>query len=454
MKKSTFSHYFAFIKKKYVEKKNMPFFKGGLGSLVIKFGNILLQFGVGVALARTLGVEAFGIYTFVFAVIKILAIPTELGLPNLLIRFIAQYHVQKNWKKIKGLLKFTTIAVIIISTVVISFTLISVNTGVLDLAIDKRETFMWGLALLPILALGSIRGASLRGLRYIILGLIPESLLRHAFFLGLLFIFFKLNDGNLSAAQSMSYQFFAALGAYLVGAFLLLKFLPTEAKKAKPKYELKKWIKVALPFLIIGGIQIIMGRIDVVILGILRTPIEVGIYEVAYKVAGLVFFSLSAITFVVGPYFSRYYSNNDVENLQKIATFSVLFSSIIAVLIALLLTMFGELFLGLIFGEEFQSSYKPMVILIIAQLYTVMVGSVATLLNMAGLERKVLVTMLLACIVNIALNLIFIPLIGVEGAALTSLITILFWKTYLLHTSIKELDVDTSILSIFKYYKI
>lgn len=445
--------YVHLIREKFEEKKDKPFFKGGLGSLIIKFGNTFLQFGVGVVLARTLGVEAFGVYTFIYAIIKIIAIPTELGLPNLLIRFIPQYHVNEKWGRIKGLLTFTNGAVLTISILVISVSLTLLYSGIIDFNAVKSQTFLWGLALLPILALGNIRGASLRGFRYFLLGLIPESLLRHTFFIGLLLIFFYINGGKITAPEGMMYQAIAALGGYIIGAYWLLKYIPPEVKKAQPKYEYRHWTKVALPFLLIGGVQIIMGKIDIVLLGILRTSAEVGIYEVAYKAAALVAFSLGAFNFILGPYFSRYYNNNQMKDLQKIATFSVVLNGTIALGVAAFFMVFGEFVLEFVFGHKYSKGYYVLLILTAAQLSSVLSGSVGLLLNMTGKESKVLTITIVTAILNIVLNLLLIPNYGIEGAAIASFITILLWNTILGIMSIKYLDINPSIGSVIKYIK-
>jgi len=449
LSQSSSSYYLTLLKTKFREKKSKPFFKGGLGSLVIKFGNTFLQFGVGVALARTLGIEAFGIYTFVYAIIKILAIPTELGLPNLLIRFIAQYHSNKKWGEIKGLLKFTNGVVLVISVLIISISMGLVYGDVIDLSIERRVTFIWGLALLPVIALGNIRGATLRGFKYFIVGLVPESILRHLFFLILLLLFSQIKGAKLSSVDGMFYHFIAAFLSYSFGAYWLFKYLPKQVRKSKSIIETKTWLSVALPFLVIGGLQIVMGRIDIVLIGIISNSKNVGMYEVALKAATLVSFSLSALNFILGPYFSKYFSENNKVRLQKIATVSVLFNTIIAAMISLVMILFGKGLLSFIFGAEFLGGYYSLVILIVAQLISVTSGSVALLLNMSGHEKKVLYVMAFSMTINVILNLIFIPKFGIEGAAFATLASTAVWNIYLSLYCFKKIDVNTSILSIF-----
>jgi len=58
--------------------------RNGIGSLILKFTFVLLSFGLTVTLARLLGVDGYGVYAYVFALVSLLAIPAEFGLPNLM----------------------------------------------------------------------------------------------------------------------------------------------------------------------------------------------------------------------------------------------------------------------------------------------------------------------------------------------------------------------------------
>lgn len=450
---SSFQTFLNLVKQKIAEKKGKPFFKGGLGSIVIKFGNTFLQLIIGIVLARTLGLEAFGIYTYVYAIIKIIAIPTELGLPNLLIRFIPNYYSKNKWGYINALLKFTNGAVVSISLSIILISVLLINLDVIQLTGIKLNTFYWGLALLPILALGNLRGAALRGLKHFVLGLVPESIFRHVFFIVSLLIFFYFKGEKMSSVEGMGLQVAAFFLAYLIGAYWLLKKIPQEAKSKEPIFDFKKWASVAVPFLLIGGVQIIMGKIDKVILGIMSSATNVGVYEVAFKGATLVTFSLSAINFVLGPYFSTLFSTKQLGKLQKVATFSVIANTIIAILIAVPLILFGDIILSLIFGSGFAEGYYTLIILSFAQLFSVLSGSVALLLKMTGYEKKVLQGMSVAVIVNITLNIAFIPNYDIEGAAFASLITIVFWNFYMAFVSIQKLKIDPTIISVRKLFR-
>src|SRR5680860_1330791 len=59
---------------------------GATGSFFLKAVGMLLRFGVGVVLARLLGADGYGIYAYAMALVGLMQVPVQLGLPNLLVR--------------------------------------------------------------------------------------------------------------------------------------------------------------------------------------------------------------------------------------------------------------------------------------------------------------------------------------------------------------------------------
>jgi len=90
--------------------------RGGLGSLALKLGSTALGFLLAILLARTLGPEGYGVYAFVFAIVSLLAIPTQLGLPQLVVRETAKAQAAEQWGLMRGLWRWSTLAVWLFSS--------------------------------------------------------------------------------------------------------------------------------------------------------------------------------------------------------------------------------------------------------------------------------------------------------------------------------------------------
>jgi O-antigen/teichoic acid export membrane protein len=103
---------------------------------------------------------------------------------------------------------------------------------------------------------------------------------------------------------------------------------------------------------------------------------------------------------------------------------------IFTVPVAAVLIIFGEKFLS-IFGPAFTRGQPALVILVIGQLANIGMGSVALLLIMTGHEREVAIGAGVAAILNITMNLIMIPSLGMVGTALGVTISVIVWNIVL-----------------------
>src|ERR1700686_2531071 len=83
----------------------------GLGDLLgLRIGFGVLSFGLSIFLARLLGKEGFGAYSYAFAWIVVLGVPTILGADQLLTREVAAYETKREWGLMRGLLRAATSA--------------------------------------------------------------------------------------------------------------------------------------------------------------------------------------------------------------------------------------------------------------------------------------------------------------------------------------------------------
>ena len=80
------------------------------------------------------------------------------------------------------------------------------------------------------------------------------------------------------------------------------------------------------------------------------------------------------------------------------------------------------------FGEDFSNSLVSLNILLIANLITAFFGSINVLLNMTDSQSLVMKNIGISLLINIFLNFLLIPMYGIEGAAISSLISTIFWN--------------------------
>ncbi|HBB37325.1 MAG: Membrane protein involved in the export of O-antigen and teichoic acid [Candidatus Moranbacteria bacterium GW2011_GWC1_45_18] len=184
----------------------------------------------------------------------------------------------------------------------------------------------------------------------------------------------------------------------------------------------KKFLKESYPVGVSAIIVFAYFKLDTIILSILKTNADVGIYNAAYKVVENVAFFPAMFVGLVMPIMSRYIFH-EREKFEKVAdkTFKVFLVLVVPLLVGMI--FFAKNIIGLIGGAGYEDSVLVLKILAFAMAF-IFFGSFFTNVIIAGNQQRKLIAILLFCAVfNITLNLYMIPRFSYKGAAVTSSLT-------------------------------
>jgi len=78
--------------------------RGGIGSAAVQAGSRVVVLGLGIVLARGLGPDGYGIYAYASAVLTVLIVAAEAGVPTLLMREVAASYARQEWGLLRGVL--------------------------------------------------------------------------------------------------------------------------------------------------------------------------------------------------------------------------------------------------------------------------------------------------------------------------------------------------------------
>lgn len=420
--------------------------KGASGSFVLNISYTGLSLLLNLMLARVLGVDQFGIYAYVMSWIILLGVPVGLGLDQSMIRFIAKYNSERQWGRIKGLMIYSNIAVVLVSLFLIVFVYIFMKF--ISSYYESNVVYtplLLALALLPLKSFLSRQGAALMGFQHIIPGLLPSQLIRpliYAFSIGAAWIFLK---SSINVELIICFNIAATIISIIVASYLLWNAIPSAVKESHSVYESSSWIRSAFPLMLMGGMYMINGQADILMLGSMKGTELSGIYQISNRGAALILFVLSAVIASFNPIIAKLYSENDIGKLQRIVTKSSRLTLLLTIPPALLLILFGKFFLS-IFGSEFIMGYTALVILSISQLVNVAAGPVQYILVMTGHEKDAALGVGISTGVNIALNATLIPKWGMEGAAVATGISIVIWNLVMIWFIRKRIDIDPTVI--------
>lgn len=415
------------------------------GTLVLHGSMKVLTLIASILLARTLGAKGYGVYASALALLLLLGIPAQLGLPILVVRLLASYRVREEWGLSRGLLLRSARSVFFVSAFLAAFGAAVVGLLGGRLSAEQGRTIWWALALLPVMALNALRSAALRGLHHVVAGQLPDHLITHGLFVVLLVVWIFLLPQSLPALSpvvAMGLYFLSGLTAFVIGASILFRRIPPQMRLATARYDTRGWIRSALPLLLISSMGIINARIDVVMIAVMSGAHSAGLYRVAASGADLVAMSLVVMTLVMQPTISRLYARGETERLQGIITTTARTALGSALLAALFFALFATPILRLVYGAEFEAAAPSLMVLCAAHVINTAAGTADHILNMTGHERETAVCVSASAVANILLNAFFIPLWGIEGAAVATALSLAVWKVLLVLFVRRRLGLD------------
>ena len=163
--------------------------------------------------------------------------------------------------------------------------------------------------------------------------------------------------------------------------------------------------------------QIVIQRLDIILVGVMKGPAEAAIYTAAtrFLVAGQL--GNAAISMAAQPQLTHLFAIKDRAGANTVYQVTTAWLILLTWPIYLLAAVFGPSVLG-IFGRSYHTGSTVIVILALAMLVATACGQVDTVLITTGRSGWSLVNGLLAMSVNIGVDLLLIPRLGITGAAI------------------------------------
>ncbi|HLF51750.1 flippase [Flavobacterium sp.] len=399
-------------------------------------------FGLGASFITTLlitrlfGIATFGNYSLVFAISQLVALFFTLGIPNTLIKIIGNYnfdYLQAKKLLIKGLK-----AAFVFSIFPALF--FYFGSEFLSESIFKspqlKNYFLIVSISLPLFVVHEIFLcffiATKKFVKYnFFIFVIPNVLL-----IGLLFLFSYIEK----------YEHFTFLAFSLAVLFTVLLETVTVFEVKAPKstipFNTKELLRTASPLLFSGLFLYLLNYTNVIMLGIMTNETQVGIYNLAFKLGNVGFLIIVSVSTIITPRIAELYGNNEFQELKKLIHSATRLVALLSVPIVLVLIIFSEYILSF-WGNDVVVGSKTLIIVSIGVLFSAVCGNVDQILNMTN-HQKILRNITIVCFfVNLFLSYLLIPIYGIEGAAISSLITNVIINALCLYHIKKQLGFYT-----------
>ena len=390
--------------------------RGVSGMAGMNLVSLALAFASSILLARLLGPEGYGAYAFIMSLVGSLGLLSYLGLPVLMVREIAKYEQSQKWGLIRGLLHKSYQFVAGIGILLVLLVAVASIIFMTSAELDRWRLLLIALPLIPVLSMTSLKASTLRGLRRVVLGAIPEMFVRPVIFL--IALLWLLYIGKVTVEAVIVVQVGAALGALSVGIFLYRRVAPESLLNTTPEYNNQEWLSALLPFMGLAGVSFFNVEFINLFLGFSGTNQDVAMFRAAANIALAVALPLTLIETVISPYITRLYHAGELRKLQKLTQVASLAALLVSAIPATVLLIFSTETIIIFYGNDYVPASGALVVIVLGYMVVSLVGLSMQLLYATEYHASAFRISAYGALVTVLLCLFLIPFFGALGAGI------------------------------------
>ncbi|HDU8578372.1 TPA: oligosaccharide flippase family protein [Vibrio diabolicus] len=385
----------------------------GLKTAITRVLSALFAFLLTLIVSKASDASTSGQFFFLFNLVSLLAIVSQLGFDVSLVRYNAiafnnKETLQQSHNYKTALYRSMAFCLLAIAVLLVGFNLFPEQ---LNQTQSPMYAITLGLFCIPFLVLAQTNSRVLQACRKVVSSLfalqLGVSMLMVFFVFGLDYIG-QQNINNLMTAlllASMSVAVISSVNWLGSGQYQTSAFVPNKKMVASAK---QVWIGSIFTNVLQWG--------SLVIAGFFISTAELGLLAAAQRTSLLIGFVLITINFVVAPMFASLYKERQMRKLQNLSRLACRANVGLAIVPVIICTLFPE-FVMQLFGGEFLAAAPLLVVLSLGQLVNVATGSVGFLLLMSGHERTMKYITISSGMVSICLLVTLCQMFGVIGAA-------------------------------------
>lgn len=390
-------------------------------------------------LTKTLGVHDYGIWIQIVVTISLLAPFATLMLPGAMVRFLAG---EKNKKEIQEGFFSTSVLVFFIS---LSFSILLILLSELfaeNLLGDGKDLVKIVACLIPIWGLNLVFLDFFRAFQqmktYAVFTIVE------AYGEVALIAYFVLSGYGIFGAV-LSLLIIRTILFLIMGCLIISKI----GVKLPNFSRLRQYASFSLPTLPSALSAWVVSSSDRYVIGFFLGAIFVGFYSPGYAVGSIINMYIAPLAFILFPVLSKMYDENKKEDVRVYLRYSLKYFLLLAIPSAFGLSILSKQILTILSTPEIAS--QGYLITPFVAVSALLYGAYVVFSQIISLVKKTKITgaiWMVAAVLNLGLNIIVVPYIGILGAAITTLIayTLAFVLTTYYSFKYFKFDIDISFI--------
>jgi O-antigen/teichoic acid export membrane protein len=388
-----------------------------IGFLAVVAGYLTRMF-----LARTLAIEDFGLVYAAITTVAFLTIFTNLGFGSAQAKYIPHYHSRNESEKVAGLINFSFYTRLAFSIIIAcAITAFSGWFGEKYFkSADPAIVYITALGIVLITVFNTLSRV-FQGFQKIFLMSFMEFFQKTLFLLLILLAF--LNGRFMQGKYITGIYALSILGAILF-ALPFFSRLRKSLKRAVINKELVKCVLIFCASAVMAQTGfMIVENLNTVMLTYLGTLKDVAIFNVVLPSTMALIFLGKSLSSVLLPLISEMWAKGEKESIKPAVQLVNKYVLFITLPVILAVIVFPEFFLKFFFGSSFVEGSNALRVLCFGAFFLNLSLAYQATLSAVDKIKYVTSSIIIAAVVNILLNLVFIPLWGYNGASIATTIT-------------------------------
>lgn len=417
-----------------------PLEKIGSGSMVIAGGmvvGVLFQYLLRIVLARFMEPATYGLYVQALSVSQTATVVAMLGVHMAVPRFISYYRGTEDRKLVKETLT-TAFRIVFVSLIVSSF-LLYFGAGWISTAIFHENALVkpleiFSFTVIPLgyvyLFISFFRGDQNSRLKVVLDDFVFSS------FVLVIISSVVLAGGGL---QSVGYGYIIAeILTVAVGYYLYRKVFDYGLWKGGRK-RYRKLGRFMWPLFVISVLLAVNKWLGIWLLGWGAGSVEVGVFNVAYTIAGSMTIILSALNYMFMPVVSELHGREDLGAIKEVYRNTLRWILVCAVPVFAGIMLFPSELIRIGFGSSYVEGANALRILSLGFLVMVSTGPAGEFLLALGRTRSQMMGIASITLVTFLSGIFLVPRYGIEGAALATTLGIVSGHLLLFSIAVREI---------------
>lgn len=381
--------------------------------------------------SKMLGASDYGIWAQVMVTIGLVSPLFQLGLTTALVRFLAAEEDRRGIQE--GFYSILTVVALagLVVAVILFFLAVPISNVLFGGAAAAIIRMTAGIVLLS--------GLYAVCLSYFIA--FRQTRTYGAFMIARSFGEVGLVAGLVLTGFGIEGAVFAILIAAGIASTIALGMIVSRIGVKRPGFtHMKSYLRFGLPLLPSGLLVWVIQSSDRFVIGYFLGIAEVGIYSAIYAAVNVLSYYRMPLVLILRPVLSKLYDDGKIAEVRTYLRYSLKYLLMLTIPSVVGFSLLGREILGALTTKEFLSFDSSVIPLLAVGLAVPGIAGIAgsQVLTLTKKTNIIAIASIAPALLNLALNLVFVPRFGIVAAAATTLFAYVLMAAVILNSSLRQ----------------